>query len=124
MPVTHVHDSFCHVGCQFSGRPWELKTLLDSFSKWKSYSKWLLILVQVSLLCWGPSQGQLIKAKTIKAYIQMQEVLPVSWLRFRLIVANYSKQFQLTSFVIGVQEHQSIGHNRRCIQLGYEKVSQ
>ena len=25
MSVTHVHVSFCQVGCQFPGRPWELK---------------------------------------------------------------------------------------------------
>ena len=32
------------------------------------------MLVQVSLLCWSPSQGQLIKANTIKAHAQVQEV--------------------------------------------------
>ena len=30
--------------------------------------------MQVSLLCWSPSQGQLIKANTIKAHAQVQEV--------------------------------------------------
>jgi hypothetical protein len=50
-------------------------------------------------------QGQCIKAKTRKAYTQKQEVLPGSWLGSRLIVAKYTKQFKLTSIVIGFQEH-------------------
>ena len=64
MSVIHAHDSFCQGGHQFSGMSWELRTLLQS------YSKWLLISVQVSLLCYGPSQEQLIKAQTIRAYTQ------------------------------------------------------
>lgn len=39
-----------------------------SLFKMESYSKELLILVQVSLLCWGSFQGQVLKANTIKAY--------------------------------------------------------
>lgn len=37
-------------------------------------------------------QGQFIKAKTIKAHTQMQEVLLGGWFGSKLIVANYTKQ--------------------------------
>jgi hypothetical protein len=52
----------------------------------------LLILVQVSLLRWGPSQRQLRKAKTIKAHARGQEVLSGSWFGSKLIVANCTEQ--------------------------------
>jgi hypothetical protein len=44
-------------------------------------------------LCWGPSQGQFIKAKTIKAHTQVQEVLLGGWFGSKLIVATYTEQF-------------------------------
>ena len=40
----------------------------------------------MSLLCLGPSQGQL-----IKAYIQVQEVLPGGWFGFKFIAGNLYK---------------------------------
>lgn len=49
--------------------------------------------MQVPLLYWGPSQGQLIKAHTIKAYTHLQEVLLDGWFGSKLIVGNYTKQF-------------------------------
>ena len=49
--------------------------------------------MQVSLLCWGPSQGQLIKVNTIEIHTQVQEVLLGGWFRSKLIVGNYTKQF-------------------------------
>jgi hypothetical protein len=67
----------------------------------------------VSFLGWGLSQGQLVKAKTIKAHIQVQEVLLGGWFRFKLTVANYT----LTFIVIGFQEHQRIAQGRICKQL-------
>jgi hypothetical protein len=53
----------------------------------------VLILMQVLLLCWGLSQGQLIKASSIRAYTQVQEVLLNDWFWSKIIVGNYRKQF-------------------------------
>lgn len=49
--------------------------------------------MQVSLLCWVPSQGQLIKADAIRPYTQVQEVLLSGWFGFKLIVGTYTKHF-------------------------------
>jgi hypothetical protein len=46
----------------------------------------------VSLIL-GLSQGQLMKAKTIKARPEVQEVLPGGWFGPKFIAANYTKQF-------------------------------
>jgi hypothetical protein len=59
-------------------------TLLDPYSKWKSNSEYVLVF----LLCWCPSQGQLIKGDKIKGYIQGQEVLLSGWFRPNLILAK------------------------------------
>lgn len=48
---------------------------------------------QVSLLCWGISQGQLIKTDIIEVYTQVQQVLLGGWFGSKLVVANYTKQF-------------------------------
>ena len=70
-------------------RSWELKTLLNPYSKWKSYSKWLLILVQVSLMSGSKPET----AKAVDVHTQVQEVLLSGWIRSKLIVANYPKPF-------------------------------
>ena len=41
----------------------------------------------------GSSQGQPIKANTIKANTQVQEVLLGGWFRSKLIMGNCTKQF-------------------------------
>lgn len=61
---------------------------------------------------WGP---------TTKVHTQVQEVLSGSWFGSKLIVANHTKQFYLTSIVIGFQEHQITEHNRICNQLEMRK---
>ena len=45
------------------------------------------------------------------------------WLVQVQVYCDYTKQFSLTSIVIGFQEHKSIEHNSICNQLGREKVS-
>jgi hypothetical protein len=49
-------------------------------------------MVQVSLSCWSPSQGQLIKVNTIEIHTQVQEVLLGGWFGSKFMVANYTKQ--------------------------------
>lgn len=64
----------------------------------------------------GPSQGQPIKANTIKAHTQVQEVLLGCWFGSKPIVANSTKLLS-ASITIGFQGH------KICNQLGHKKVS-
>lgn len=59
--------------------------------------------MQVFLLHWGPSQRQLIWART---HTEVQEVLLGGWFRYKLIVANY-KSSSSDCYLIVFQEHQS-----------------
>ena len=43
--------------------------------------------MQVSLLCWVPSQAQCIKVNTIRGYTLVQEVLLSGWFSFKLMWA-------------------------------------
>lgn len=85
MPVTHVQVSSCQSGNKFPERPWELKLTpsllnLEVLSQVVSYID--------AGVCWGPTQGQFIKAKTIQAYTEVQEVLPGGGFGSKLVVAN------------------------------------
>ena len=44
--------------------------------------------MQVFLLCWGPSQAQLIKVNTINAYTQVQKMLLSGWFGPKLIQSS------------------------------------
>lgn len=107
-----LHASLCQARCCSQGGLGNLNVIQPLF-KMEAVFQMASYIGAVSFLGWGLSQGQLVKAKTIKAHIQVQEVLLGGWFRFKLTVANYT----LTFIVIGFQEHQRIAQGRICKQL-------
>ena len=112
MSVTHAHVSFCQGGYQFPERSWELTLYLVTPQMEVLFQIASYISADASLMV---GSIPTIKTKTIKAYIQVQELLLRLWFRSKLIEANYTKQFCLTSIVIGFQEHQSTEHPSNSI---------
>ena len=71
MSVTHVHVSFCQVGCQFPGRSWELKLHLTTTQNGSlvpiSFLYWCMCLSHVGSIPEAAYKGDIHKSSHIAA---------------------------------------------------------
>jgi hypothetical protein len=112
MSVTHIHVSFCQVGCQFPRNlnftgPFLKMEVLYWNSKYKSQYKKLQMVSYIGAGVSLTLRSIPGAAYTIKAYTQVQKSLLSGWFGSKFIVGSCNKTVLLTSIMICFQGHRT-----------------